>query len=47
MVTYSNIAEEKRERPLTMFDVRLHVLSQGDSFDLRTRKPACGPFRQS
>lgn len=44
-VSYSNIAEEKRERPLTMFDVRLHVLSQGDSFDMKTRKPACGPFR--
>jgi cyanophycinase len=46
-VSYSNIAEEKRERPLTMFDVRLHVLSQGDSFDLKTRKPSCGPFRQA
>jgi cyanophycinase len=44
-VSYSNIAEEKRERPLTMFDVRLHVLSSGDSFDMRTRKPACGPYQ--
>jgi cyanophycinase len=46
-VTYSNIAEEKRERPLTMFDVRLHVLSSGDSFDMRARKPSCGPFQAS
>jgi cyanophycinase len=44
-VSYSNIAEEKRERPLTMFDVRLHVLSSGDTFNMKTRKPACGPFR--
>lgn len=46
-VSYSNIAEEKRERPLTMFDVRLHVLSSGDSFDLKERKPTCGPFQTS
>ncbi len=43
-VTYSNIAEEKRDRPLTMFDVRLHVLSSGDSFEMKTRKPTCGPY---
>jgi cyanophycinase len=44
-VTYSNIAEEKRERPLTMFDVKLHVLSSGDSFDMETRVPTCGPYQ--
>jgi cyanophycinase len=41
--TYSNIAEEKRSRALTLLDVRLHVLSSGDKFDLKTRKPTCGP----
>jgi cyanophycinase len=45
-VSYSNIAEEKRDRPLTMLDVRLHVLSAGDSFDLKTRKPSCGPSKR-
>ncbi|WNG49700.1 cyanophycinase [Archangium minus] len=39
-VTYTNVAEEERERTLSLFNVRLHVLSQGDSFDLRTRRPS-------
>jgi cyanophycinase len=38
-VTRSNIAEAEPERALSIFDVRLHVLSAGDSFDLRTRRP--------
>jgi cyanophycinase len=42
-VSHSNIAEERRDRALSMFDVRLHVLSAGDSFDLKRRKPTCGP----
>ena len=46
-VSYSNIAEEKRDRPLSMLDVRLHVLSSGDSFDLRERRPQCGPSESS
>jgi len=44
-VTHSNIAAERRERPLSLFDVRVHVLSSGDSFDMKTRKPAAGPYR--
>jgi cyanophycinase len=39
-VTYSNIAEARPERSLSMYDVRLHVLSSGDSFDLAKRRPA-------
>jgi cyanophycinase len=38
-VTYTNVAEEERERTLSIFNVRLHVLSQGDHYDLRTRRP--------
>jgi cyanophycinase len=38
-VTYSNVAEEREDRPLAMYDVRLHVLSEGDTFDLQERKP--------
>lgn len=37
--TYSNIAEAQPESTLSIFDVRLHVLSAGDSFDLSARKP--------
>ena len=43
-VFHSNIAEERRERPLSMFGVRMHVLSSGDSFDLKTRTPTAGRF---
>ncbi len=38
-VTHSNIAEASPERTLSMHDVRLHVLSQGDCFDLKRRCP--------
>jgi cyanophycinase len=37
--TYTNVAEEEERRALSLFNVRLHVLSQGDSYDLRTRQP--------
>ncbi|MBY0230037.1 MAG: cyanophycinase [Gemmataceae bacterium] len=42
-VTASNIAEAEAERPLSIFDVRLHVLSQGDEFDLGKRQAAKRP----
>ncbi|KLK93983.1 cyanophycinase [Microvirga vignae] len=38
-VTHSNIAEAEPERALSMFDVRLHVLSAGDTFDVSKRRP--------
>ena len=41
-VSYSNIAEERSDRALSMYDVNVHVLSAGDRFDLQTRRPACG-----
>lgn len=40
--THSNIAEAKSDRALSMFDVRMHVLSSGDRFDLETRRPEPG-----
>lgn len=42
-VTQTNIAEEEMNRTLSVFNVTLHVLSQGDRFDLRTRTPILGP----
>jgi cyanophycinase len=39
-VTRSNIAEADSHRALSMHDVRLHVLSAGDRFDLARRRPA-------
>lgn len=35
--THSNIAEAGPEKALSMFDVRMHVLSSGDGFDLDRR----------
>ncbi len=44
-VTRSNIAEAEADRALSMHDVRLHVLSSGDEFDLSIRRPADMPDR--
>lgn len=41
-VTHSNIAEARRNEPLSMFGVRLHVVSSGDTYDLKSRVPASG-----
>jgi cyanophycinase len=38
-VTYSNIAEEDLNKTLSIYDVRMHMLSQGDRFDLSARAP--------
>ncbi len=38
-VTFSNVADEEEDRALSMFDVRLHVLSSGDCFNLSKRMP--------
>ena len=39
-VSYCNVAEARAECALSMHDVRVHVLSDGDSFDLENRKPS-------
>lgn len=36
---YTNIAEDSLGRAMSVFGVKLHVLCQGDKFDLRTRQP--------
>ena len=38
-ITHSNIAEARTDEPLSLYDVRLHVLSAGDAFDLEARRP--------
>jgi len=43
--THSNIAEARADRALSMFDVRMHVLSSGDRFDLNARQPEAGQHR--
>lgn len=41
--THSNIAEARSENPLSMFDVRMHVLAHGDSFQFKDRRPVRAP----
>jgi cyanophycinase len=38
-ISYSNVAEDDPERAMSVFDVRLHLLSRGDTFDLEARRP--------
>lgn len=38
-VSMSNIAEAKSERALSIMDVRLHLLADGDGFNLASRRP--------
>jgi cyanophycinase len=38
-VSYCNLAEARAECALSMHDVRVHVLSDGDGYDLKARKP--------
>lgn len=45
-ITHSNIAEARRNTPLSLYDVRLHVLSAGDAFDLKSRSPMRTPAKE-
>jgi cyanophycinase len=41
--TYSNIGIEETERTLSTFGITVHMLSQGDKFDLGSRTPTSHP----
>jgi cyanophycinase len=43
--TYSNLGEEKedREKTMSIFDIKLHLLSEGNEFELRERRPEIPP----
>ena len=41
-VTDTNVASEARGRALSIFGVRMHLLTQGDDFELGTRTPTRG-----
>jgi cyanophycinase len=45
-VGYSNVAEEEAHKTLSVHDLHLHVLSQGDRFDLDSRRPGRLPERE-
>jgi cyanophycinase len=38
-ISYSNVTETETEKTLAVYDLKLHVLTEGDSFDLKTRRP--------
>jgi len=42
-VRYSNIGEEDSDRTLSSFGLSVHMMSQGDRFDLVTRTPHAHP----
>jgi len=44
-VTCTNISEEQTDGTMSIFDVRLHVLSQGDGFDIATHRPTSCPAK--
>jgi cyanophycinase len=37
--SYTNVSEEKPDSVMSVFDLRLHILSDGDRFELETRRP--------
>jgi cyanophycinase len=45
-MTYSNLADEQTDRTLSAYNVRLHLLSQGDDFDIASRTPKNGPAEE-
>jgi cyanophycinase len=45
-LTYTNVAEESADRTLSVFGLKLHVLSQGDKFDLKTHEPVSLPAEE-
>jgi cyanophycinase len=38
--SYTNVSEAGREQVMSIFDVRLHIMSTDDGFDLATRRPS-------
>ena len=45
-VTDSNIAEEDRDRAMSLYNVTVHVLTQGDRFTIKTRTPESRPAKE-
>jgi len=38
--SYTNVSEEEPDQTMSLFDVRLHIMSVNDTFDLATRRPS-------
>ena len=46
-VTYTNIAEDDSGDTMSVFGATIHILGQGDVFDLKTRRPKDMPVRSA
>lgn len=46
-LSYSNITDEDENKTLSVYGLALHVLSQGDAYDLEARKPSIMSDRQA
>jgi cyanophycinase len=44
-VTNTNIAEETRDRAMSIYNVTVHLLTQGDRFTIATRTPSSAPAK--
>jgi cyanophycinase len=42
-ISYSSLSEKSPEGVVSIHDVKLHVLGDGDSFDLASRRPIVDP----
>src|SRR3954469_10455189 len=40
--SYTNVSEEEPQATMSIFDLRLHILGAGDTFDLESRRPGRG-----
>lgn len=38
-ISYSNVSEQNQDEVLSMFNVKMHILKEGNNFNLLTRKP--------
>jgi cyanophycinase len=45
-VTYTNLTDEESDRALSTFDVRVHMLTMGDSYDMADRRPSNRPAEE-
>jgi cyanophycinase len=41
-LTYTNIADNALDQNMSVFNVRLHILSEGDEYDLKAHQPKTG-----
>ena len=44
--THTNISDAGKDKTLSVFDVRMHLLSNGDCFDLKQRRPIAQPAEE-